>query len=174
MKQPVHTSSLLVRAAGLALLCALSWGAVSTAQAASPYDVTAQKLSGIQKGSSAGLSGLGLFDTSRLRFNHAMSFNYTSGTQGSAGFGLWQGRLAYQVSNPLRVSVDVGAVLNPMGGGPVLSEQSFFLGGFNLEYQPSTKFKINISYVNTPPAAVLPGRYTYLGFPGWSNPGMPQ
>ena len=152
------------------VLLALLWVGPGASANPNPYDPSLATLGGPP--ASGGLNGLGLLNSDRIHFAHALSFSYASNSQESVGYGLWQGRLSYKLSNPLRVSVDVGAVLNPMGGGPMLSQESIFLGGFNLEYQPSRNFKINISYVNTPPSARLPGRYAYTGFPGWSDPGF--
>ena len=101
---------------------------------------------------SDGLLKSGLLSGARLSLDHSMSFNYASGSFGSEAVGLWMSRLGYRVSDPLRVSVDVGAVLDP-SGETMLDQKSFFLGGFNLEYRPSRHFQLNVSYVNPPPTA---------------------
>lgn len=108
---------------------------------------------------SAGLLHSGLLDLSRFDIHHSLSFGYTSSSAyGPQSGGLWLTEIGYRVSDPLRISVDVGATLTP-GGESLLNEKSFFLGGFNLDYRPSRHFQLNISYVNLPARAA-----TALGY----------
>ncbi len=155
----------------LAVCVMLSVAFVATPAHAQWQGTSSPSLIGIQAQPGLAGSGPGLLDTSRFGFNHSLSFNYASGSAGDVGFGLWQGRLGYQLSKPLRISVDVGAVLNTTGPGPMLSEQSFYLGGFNLDYAPSESFRIHVAYVNTPSAAVMPYRQpgSFAGL-DWGNP----
>ena len=115
--------------------------------------------SGMASEPSVGLINSGLIDLSRLEVNHSLSFGYTSSSAlGSQSGGLWSSRFGYRLSDPLHISVEVGATLDPAGDS-MLNEKSFFLGGFNLDYRPSDKFQLNISYVNTPRRA-----YPALGY----------
>lgn len=112
----------------------------------------------------------GLLDFSRFDLSHSVSFGYSSGTGGSRSGGLWLTRLGYRVSDPLRVSVDVGATLDPSGQGAFLSEKSFFLKGFNLDYRPSKHFLVHVSYVNLPPNAATALGYRQGLSPTWGSP----
>jgi hypothetical protein len=120
---------------------------------------------------SSNLLRSGLLDFSRFDVSQSLSFGYSSGFGGNRSAGLWVTELGYRVSNPLRVSVDVGAVLDPSGQGSFLNEKSFFLKGFNVDYRPSKNFLLNISYVNLPSSAApalgyrLPGYGPYRGSP---------
>jgi len=123
---------------------------------------------GLAGAPSADLWRSGLLDKSRFRLDHSLSFTYGTGGGDSYGAGLWMSRLGYRLADPLRVSVDVGAALNPMGG-TLLNEKSFFLGGFHLEYKPSNHFQVNVSYLNLPADPSVVRAYR-----GYRNYGLPQ
>lgn len=99
---------------------------------------------------STSLINSGLIDFSRFDVSHSLSYGVSSSSLGTASGGLWVTRFGYQLASPLRVSVDIGATINTMGGGPVLSEKNIFLKGFNLDYQPGEHFQLHISYQNRP------------------------
>jgi len=98
---------------------------------------------------SKGLLGSGLFDSSRLTLNHSVAYGVTSGSFGTRNSGLWLSEIGYRISDPLRLSVDVGAVLNPEGG-QFLSTDNIYLHGFNLDYRPSPGTHFSLSYRNIP------------------------
>lgn len=109
---------------------------------------------------SADLLSSGLLDLSRLDVSHSLSYSFASGSRmGSRSGGLWLTELGYRISDPLRISVDVGATINTTGNEPLFNEKNIFLSGFNLDYSPSNKFRLNISYVNSPPNG--PSDYWY-------------
>jgi hypothetical protein len=123
-----------------------------------------QALTGVSTPPSAGLLRSGLIDLSRFDISHSLSYGVSSSSSfGTHSGGLWLTEIGYRIADPLRVSVDVGAALDTDGGGPILSEKSFYLRGFNLDYQPSRTFRLNISYVNTPPNAASVLGYDYPG-----------
>lgn len=122
-------------------------------------------LPGISTVPSTGLLRSGLLDFSRFDISNSLTYGVSSSsTFGTRSGGLWLTELGYRISDPLRVSVDVGAVLDPGGDGPLLTEKNVFLRGFNLDYQPSRSFRLNISYVNTPPNAASVLGYDYPGY----------
>jgi hypothetical protein len=104
---------------------------------------------------STSLINSGLIDFSRVDISHSLSYGMSSSSLGTASGGLWVSRLGYQIANPLRISVDIGATINTMGGGPLLSEKNIFLKGFNLDYHPGEHFQLHISYQNQPRNAVF-------------------
>lgn len=126
---------------------------------------------GPQAAPSAGLLNSGLVDLSRLELSHSLSYGFSSSSgYGDRSGGLWLTRASYRISNPLKLAVDVGAVLDPTGGGPIMDENSFFLRGVELNYQPSKNFQLNVSYQNLPAKvqSVLPfGGY---GYRPWGSP----
>lgn len=134
-----------------------------TAPAATPGG-NPQALAGIGSTPSVGLLRSGLLDFSRFDVSHSLTYGVSSSsTFGTRSGGLWLTELGYRISDPLRVSVDVGAVIDPSGDGPLFSEKNVFLRGFNLDYQPSKSFRLNISYLNTPPNAASVLGYDYPG-----------
>lgn len=122
---------------------------------------------------STGLLKSGLLDLSRINFSHSLSYSFSSSsTGGDRSGGLWLTRASYRVSDPLQVAVDVGAVIDPAGPGPMMDENSFFLRGAEIDYRPSDSFRINVSYVNLPAKArsVLPYGGYGLGYGPWGSP----
>src|SRR5215470_10164041 len=86
---------------------------------------------GVLNSPSSGLLKSGLLDMSRFSVSNSLTFGTSSSSlYGTQSGGLWMTRFGYRVSNPLQVAVDVGAVLNTSGGGPVLNEKNLFLRGF--------------------------------------------
>jgi hypothetical protein len=100
---------------------------------------------------SQGLLGSGLLDLSRFDVRHSLSYGVTSSSLGSQSGGLWLTQVGYQVSRPLRLSVDVGMTIDPSNGW--MNENSFFLHQFAMDYQPSRNFQLHVSYVNVPAQA---------------------
>ncbi len=119
---------------------------------------------------SSGLLKSGLLDLSRLQVTNSLTFATSSSSlYGNQSAGLWMTRFGYRVSNPLRVAVDVGAVLNTSGDGPVLNEKNLFLKGFEMNYAPNNHFQLNVAYQHWPAGSNLPGLYGF-GTSPWGSP----
>lgn len=146
--------------------------AVGSAEATVPE--TPSAVLGTNATPSVGLLNSGLVDLSRLELSHSLSYSFSSSsTYGNRSGGLWLTRASYRISNPLKLAVDVGAVLDPTGDGPLMDENSFFLRGVELNYKPSKSFQINVSYQNLPAKvqSVLPfGGYGYGYRRPWGSP----
>jgi hypothetical protein len=120
---------------------------------------------------SAGLLKSGLIDFSRLSVSNSLTFGTSSSSvYGNQSGGLWLTRFGYRVSNPLQLSVDVGAVLNTTGQGPVLNEKNLFLRGFEMNYHPSNAFQLNIAYRYWPAGAAGLDNMFGLGSSPWGSP----
>ena len=127
-------------------------------------------LAGVASTPSAGLLRSGLLDLSRLQISHSLSFASTSSSlYGHDSGGLWVTRFGYRVSNPLQLSMDLGATINTSGDGPVLSEKNLFLRGFEMNYRPSNLFQLNIAYRRWPGGAGNQSLYD-LGSGPWGSP----
>lgn len=140
--------------------------------AASPPD-TQPSILGTQSVPSTGLLRSGLIDPTRLSFSHSLSYSFSSSsTEGDRSGGLWLTRASYRVSDPLHLDVDLGAVIDPSGNGPLMDKNSFFLRGVQLDYRPSKNFRLNVSYVNLPAKArsVLPYGGYGLGYGPLGSP----
>jgi hypothetical protein len=124
-------------------------------------------------GSNAPSSGLlksGLLDFSRLEVSNSLTFGTSSSSlYGNQSAGLWMTRFGYRVSNPLHVAVDVGALLNTSGDGPVFNEKNLFLRGFEMNYAPSKNFQLNVAYQHWPAGANLQSLYGFGASP-WGSP----
>ncbi len=132
------------------IACAVLAAALAAVPAGASLPAANPALSGLTTEPSVGLLNSGLIDLSRLDVSNSLSFGYSSSSAfGSQSAGLWNTRFGYRLSDPLKITVDLGATLNT-NGDELLNEKSFFLGGFNLDYRPSDHFQLNISYVNTP------------------------
>jgi len=150
----------------VALTAALALVAGAGTASASLPNNAPTVLQGIGTEPSAGLLNSGLLDFSRFDVHNSLSYSFSSSSQfGSSSAGLWLTEFGYRVSDPLRLSVAVGATLDPSSES-LFSEKNIFLRGFNLDYRPSRNFQLNVSYVNTPPAAAQA-----LGYSGWPYAG---
>jgi hypothetical protein len=119
---------------------------------------------------STGLLRSGLLNFSRLEVSNSLSFATSSSSlYGNQSAGLWMTRFGYRVSNPLHVAVDVGAVLNTSGDGPVFNEKNLFLRGFEMNYQPNNHFQLNVAYQHWPAGSNLQGLYGFGASP-WGSP----
>ncbi len=151
------------------ILAAAGAGPVSAGVPAS----NPRAMAGISSAPSVGLLNSGLLNLSRFDIHNSLSYSVSSSSFGTRSAGLWLTEIGYRVSDPLRVSVDVGATLNP-ASDQLFSEKNVFLHRFDLDYRPSDKFQLNLSYVNMPPdAATALGYHNWGYFPGsrpWGSP----
>lgn len=124
---------------------------------------------------SSDLLNSGLLDFSRFDVHHSLSYSYSTSGAASRSGGLWLSSIGYRASEALRISADVGATINPMGDGPVLSENGVFLHSLNLDFRPSRNLMLHISYVNIPADATgafgppWSSGYGY-GYRSWGSP----
>jgi len=144
---------LIAAGAGLIAMTLAGAGASPAHAAETPRAETQVSLDGdpfnVHAEPSRGLVGSGLFDASRFSLRNSVSYGVASGSQGSRSSGLWLSEIGYRLADPLHLSVDVGAVLNPTNG-EFLSTDNIYLHGFNLDYHPSGKFQVSLSYRNIP------------------------
>ncbi len=157
---------------GILAAVAVAVAAPGTAQAGPGTNPRA--FTGIASEPSTGLLNSGLLDLSRFDVRNSLTYGVSSYSgYGTRSGGLWTTELGYRLSDPLRVSVDVGAVLDPQNGN-LFSEKNVFLQGFNLDYAPSRHFQLNVSYQNVPAAVndVFGYRGSPLGSIGrpWGSP----
>lgn len=123
---------------------------------ASPYGTDSYSrlgLAGSPLPRSGGLPGGSLLDPDRLSLRHSLSFGYASSSgAGDRSSGLWLTEIGYRFSQPLFLSVDVGAS-TASGSGYEGNGQDVFLGGMSLQYRPSRHFQMSLSYRNVPSSA---------------------
>jgi len=129
-------------------------------------------LTGLQTAPSTGLLKSGLIDLSRIELDHSLSYSFSSSSGlGNQSGGLWQTRASYRLADPLRVAVAVAATIDPTGDGPVMSENSFFVRGVEVDWKPANAFHLNISYQNIPANAAATLGYGPSGLGHrWGSP----
>jgi len=94
-------------------------------------------------------SVLGILDPSRIDVSNQVTFGYTSGgAYRSGSYGLYQNRLSYQLSDPLRVTLLLGYQFaspydDALSG---MSERDRFLPGLSVSYVPSDNFALHFEY----------------------------
>jgi len=152
------------------LLFVISLSLLAVAPAALAGGPNPDFLGGSGNAPSAGLLRSGLLDFSRLEVSNSLSFATSSSSlYGNQSGGLWMTRFGYRVSNPLHVAVDVGAVLNTSGDGPVFNEKNLFLRGFEMNYRPNNHFQLNVAYQHWPAGTNLQSLYG-IGSSPWGSP----
>ena len=96
--------------------------------------------SGGGNGLGLGWQPLGLFDPSRMTFNHSYSMSYmTSGGQGVMR-GLFMETTGYRLSNPLSLTLNLGYLHQPYSsfGPDGLTQAGTFVGGAALDWRPTS------------------------------------
>jgi hypothetical protein len=114
---------------------------LSSVLAPSPATSTFQSPAPAQRG----ILPTGLFDPKRFSIHNSLTFGFTSGGayQGSAG--LFTSSLGYQMRNNMRLSVDVGAHVNPAFGSNTM-QKGIFVEGAALDWQPTRNSLIRVEY----------------------------
>ena len=103
-----------------------------------------------------------LIDMSKLHFSHSYSLAFTSGGAGSGTAGLLNTTMLYELSPSLSLAVNVGVSHTAGSIYDANANNSDILPGFALDYHPSEKFRMSISYQRVN-GALYPAGY------GWSN-----
>ena len=88
-----------------------------------------------------------LLDLSRIRWSHSYSVTYFSGGIGSSSLGIFNTTMFYELSSKLSLNMNLGVAHDPSSlWTDGKTSNTTFLPGFTLDYHPSKKFQISISY----------------------------
>gem|GEM_PF-1928276 len=102
--------------------------------------------------SQSGLRNLMLIDPSRLTISRSVTMSYGMGSgygsSGSAVTGLFLNHVNYRISDPVQVWVDVGVGYHPSLEMDGQSGAEVVVPGFGLLYQPSDRFRLEVSVQN--------------------------
>ena len=96
---------------------------------------------------------LSILNPSRFHMSQSYSFMYSSSGYGSYSLGMYLNSLEYQVSDPLRIRIDVayvhqpGALFSGTGAG---SQNGMILPGISVNWQPSKYFQMRFDYRQYP------------------------
>lgn len=121
----------------------------SVAGAAGPSPELTEPGSSVYAYPSRGI--VGILDPAKLSMSNEMSYFYSSGSNSvsGGGLGLYQNRLSYQVSDPLRVTLLLGyqfaSPVGPTFGGDAASPNAF-LPGLAVSYRPTDNLFFQFQY----------------------------
>lgn len=109
-----------------------------------------------------GLQPVGLFDPSRMTFQHSYSMAYLSSGGQSAMRGLFMETIGYRLSNPLALTLNLGYLHQPYSsfGPDGLTQGGRFVGGAALDWRPSKNMFLRFE-VGSYPASSPYGYYPY-------------
>ncbi len=99
-------------------------------------------------------SGFSLLDPGKFKMSHSYSFMYTSSNYGSQSLGLYLNSIEYQISNPLKIRLNLGYYHNPGAligkNNGSLSSNGQILPGLSITWKPSDKFHLHFNYQEMP------------------------
>jgi len=101
------------------------------------------------KGRSSPTRTLGL-DPLRLSVNHTISMGYSSFSGGSLMQSLYATNIAYKLSNPLTLSIMLGAQNNLLNFSGEPLNYNLLIGGFALDYRPSKDILFRMEFSRNP------------------------
>ncbi|MBD3257423.1 hypothetical protein GF377_03240 [candidate division GN15 bacterium] len=153
-----------------AVLLTASAGFAQQADQASLREVSSPSGIGVKPS----LSPSSLLDASRISWSHSYSVSFFSGGNTSGSVGLLRTTMFYDISDNLKLSVNLGMTHNPGAlWGDKHNHNAQFLPGFQLDWRPSEKVFMSIS-VQTYNGWTSPYNY-YRGYHGsryYSSPGV--
>lgn len=98
-------------------------------------------------GAPAAETPFSLLDLSRIRWSHSYSVTYFSGGVGSSSLGIFNTTMFYELSSKLSLNMNLGIAHDPSSlWTDGKTGNTTFLPGFTLDYHPSKKFQMSISY----------------------------
>ncbi len=97
-------------------------------------------------------SGFSLLDPSRLSISNSYSFSYFSGNGQSGSVGMLMNSIEYQISNPLKVTLNLGVMHNPSAfiGQSSGGLSPIFLPGVKIQYRPNDNFLFQMNFQSYP------------------------
>ena len=95
---------------------------------------------------------LSLLDPSRISTSHSYTFSYYSGNGRSGSIGMLMNSIEYRVSDPLRVTVDLGILHNPSAivGHSQAGISPVIVPGIRLQYRPSNNIYLQMNIESYP------------------------
>lgn len=128
-------------------------------------DIASKLITTMQPQNLMGMLGL---NPNRLHIRQSYSLSFMNLGGQSFGQGVYLNNIAYQVSDPLMVSVEWGFRHEPLASSGITSpyKSGFFLSNARVDYRPSDKFRLQVEYSAYPTSSGYYNR-NYLGSP-WS------
>jgi len=115
--------------------------------------VYAQRLGDLPSSYSPTKSSFSLLDPNRFHMSHSYSLSYISSRGGSQTLGMYLNSIEYQVSDPLKIKLDIGYLhqsggLFKSGSGSLMNGQ--ILPAISINWEPSKNFLFQFNYRQTP------------------------
>jgi hypothetical protein len=98
-------------------------------------------------------SSFSLLDPSKLHMSQSYSFMYSSSKYGSQSLGMYLNSIEYQISDPLKVEVNLAYLHNP---GALVGSRNDYLGdgkllpGVSISWKPAKNFFLQFNYQQVP------------------------
>ena len=91
-------------------------------------------------------SPFSLLSSEKITWSHSYSVSFFSGGSSSGSVGLMSSTMHYQFSPKLSLAVNLGVLHNPSALWGSGEDQASFLPGFRLDYRPSDKVSMSVSF----------------------------
>lgn len=139
--------------------------------------VSAGELSEAPPKSTSQVSGIGvkpaaspwsLLDMSRISWSHSYSVSFFSGGGTSSSVGLLQTSMLYDISDKLKLTVNLGMLHNPSALWNDGDSNARFLPGFRLDFRPSDKVSMTLEVQQVAGYYMTP--YGYSGYRSVAGP----
>lgn len=94
-------------------------------------------------------AGFSLFNPEKLKMRQSYSMWFSSSSRGSRSLALYLNSIEYQISDPLKVQVDIGYLHRPGAfaqSGVAALENGKLLPGISLSWKPSPNFFLHLNY----------------------------
>jgi len=94
-----------------------------------------------------------LLDPSRLHMTQSYSMWFSSSRAGSSNLAMYLNSIEYQISDPLKIRVDVGYLHRPgaiLKNGTNGLEEGKIMPGLSISWRPSNSFMMRFDYRQTP------------------------
>ena len=98
-------------------------------------------------------SSFSLLDPSRLHMTQSYTFAYSSSKYGSQSLGLYLNSLEYQISDPLKIRLDLAYLHDPstlIGNSSSALNNGKLLPGISLSWKPSKNLFFQFNYREVP------------------------
>jgi hypothetical protein len=92
------------------------------------------------------LSPFGLIDLSKVKWSNSYSISYFSGGNSSMSMGVLNTQFGYEFSSKLSMTLNFGLAHNTKAMANGENADATVLPGFSLDFHPSEKFRMNLSY----------------------------
>ncbi len=128
--------------------------------------IYAQRQSDLPLELSTAKSSFSLFDPGRFHMSQSYSMMYTTSQYGSYSLGLYLNTIEYQISDPLRIRLDIGYLHSPdmvLSNTSTAFQKGKILPAISISWRPSENFYFQFDYRE------LPSFFNNYGFDSYNK-----